>query len=96
MVSAVDFVPTLLDVIGADKRDGLISDEIPLILGDAEFRVVDAIFLMATGNIDPAEAYVLEKAKELDGGDYGYLPDLAERFAQNEELTSVFRSWFRV
>ena len=92
---SIDTLQALLDVIGNDKRDGVILDEIPLILGDSALRRADANFLMATGKIDEAETYVLERAERLDGEAYSSLLDLAEAFvSENRHLAAslIYRS----
>ena len=68
----------LLDVIGHDKRDDVISDEVEKILKIERLRESDAEFLIVVGKIDEAEEYLLGRADQLDGNHYGSLLSLAE------------------
>ena len=68
----------LLDVIGQDKRDDIIADGVVQILESSALRESDAEFLIAIGKMDEAEAYLIERADQLDGNHYGSLLSLAE------------------
>ena len=92
---SVDTLQALLDVIGHDKRDDVISDEIEQILKTDRLRESDAEFLIAVGKIDEAEQYLLQRADQLDGNHYGSLLSLAEAMAiKNRYLVTslIFRS----
>lgn len=75
---SADTLQALLDVIGHDKRDEVIADEVALILKGGSLRESDAEFLIAIGKMDEAEAYLLQRADQLDGNHYGSLLSLAE------------------
>lgn len=68
----------LLDVIGEDKRDEVIGEEVAFILKSTIFRESDAEFLISIGRMDGAEAYILERADQLNGNYYDRLLSLAE------------------
>jgi hypothetical protein len=85
----------LLDVIGNDRRDEVISDEVALILESSALRESDAEFLIAIGKIDAAEAYLLKWADHLDGHAYGSMRYLAEAMVlENRHLAAslIYRS----
>lgn len=67
----------LLDVIGPDRRDGVIASEVATILAEIRLSPVDALFLVEIGHLDEAEAYLLQRADQLNGDDYGGLLPLA-------------------
>ncbi len=75
---STDTLQTLLDVIGHDKRDAVVADEVEQILKVDKLRESDAEFLIAIGKMDEAEAYLLGRADKLDGNHYGRLLSLAE------------------
>jgi len=92
---STDTLQTLLDVIGHDKRDDVIKDEAVQILKSDRLRESDAEFLIAVGKMDDAEAYLLNRADQLDGNRYGSLLSLAEAMeAGNRYLVAslIFRS----
>jgi len=85
----------LLDVIGNDKRDEVVADEVKQILKSERLRESDAEFLIAIGKMDEAEAYLLGRADQLDGKHYGSLLSLAETMeAESRHLAAslIFRS----
>jgi len=58
-------------------------------------KSLDAQFLITTGKIDEAEAYLLGRADQLDGNCYGTLLDLAKAMeAENRHLVTslIYRS----
>ncbi len=75
---STDTLQALLDVIGNDRRDEVIRDEVALILEGHAFRESDADFLIAIGRVDEAEEYLLKRADQLNGEYYGSLLSLAE------------------
>jgi len=92
---STDTLQALLDVIGHDKRDDVISDETRQILKADRLRESDAEFLIAVGKIDEAEEYLLKRADQLDGNHYGSLLYLAEAMAaENRHLVTsmMYRS----
>lgn len=92
---STDTLQALLDVIGHDKRDDVINDEVEQILKTDRLRESDAEFLIAVGKIDEAEEYLLRRAGQLDGNHYGSLLSLAETMAsENRHLVTslMYRS----
>ena len=68
----------LLSVIGQDQKDGVVAGEVTDILGEKTFSRSNAIFLVETGHLDAAEAYLLNRSDKLDGDFYSGLLPLAE------------------
>ncbi len=92
---SIDTLQALLDVIGHDKKDEVIADEIKQILKSDRLRESDAEFLIAVGKIDEAEVYLLKRADQLDGNHYGSLLSLAETMElENRNLVAslIYRS----
>jgi hypothetical protein len=92
---SADTLQALLDVIGHDKRDDVINDEVEQILKTDRLRESDAEFLLAIGKIDDAEEYLLKRADQLDGNHYGSLLSLAEAMeSENRHLIAslMYRS----
>ena len=92
---STDTLQALLDVIGNDKRDGVINDEVEQILKTDRLRESDAEFLIAVGKIDVAEEYLLGRADQLDGNHYGSLLSLAKAMeSENRHLVTslIYRS----
>lgn len=92
---STDTLQALLDIIGHDKRDEVVADEVEQILKTERLREYDAEFLIAIGKIDEAEAYLLGQANQLDGNHYGSLLSLAEAMeSENRHLVTslIFRS----
>jgi len=92
---SMDTLQALLDVIGQEKQDKIIVDEIALISECSALRESDANFLIATGKIDEAEAYLLDRADQLNGNYYGSLLSLAEAMVlENRNLAAslIYRS----
>ncbi len=85
----------LLDVVGNDKRNEVIADEVRQILKTDELSESDAKFLIAIGKMDEVEAYLLGRADQLDGNYYGSLLSLAEAMeSENRHLVAslIYRS----
>ncbi|WP_428543638.1 tetratricopeptide repeat protein [Profundibacter sp.] len=92
---STDTLQTLLDVIGHDKRDEVVSDEVEQILKADRLWESDAEFLIAIGKINEAEVYLLARADQLDGNHYGCLLSLAEAMeSENRHLAAslLYRS----
>ena len=75
---STDTLQALLDVIGHDKRDDIITTEVAQIHNSSSLRESDAEFLISIGKIDEAEEYLLGLADQLNGDHYGSLLSLAE------------------
>lgn len=92
---STDTLQALLDVIGHDKRDAVVSDEARQILKADRLRESDAEFLIAIGKMNEAEDYLLKRADQLDGNHYGSLLSLAEAMeSKNRHLAAslIYRS----
>jgi hypothetical protein len=92
---STDTLRVLLDVIGHDKYDEVIIDEVAQILKAARLRESDAEFLISVGKIDEAEAYLLKRANQLNGNYYGSLLSLAETMETKKRYLAaslIFRS----
>lgn len=61
---STDTLQALLDVIGHDKRDDVVNDEVRKILKSDRLSESDAEFMIAVGKIDEAETCLL---KRIDG-----------------------------
>jgi hypothetical protein len=85
----------LLDVIGHDKREEVVVDEVEQILKTDRLRLSHAEFLISIGKIDEAEEYFLKRADQLNGNQYGSLLSLAEAMeTENRYLVTslIYRS----
>lgn len=92
---STDTLQALLDLIGHDKRDDVINDEVEQILKTDRLRESNAEFLIAVGKIDEAEEHLLKLADQLDGNHYGSLLSLAESMeSENRHLVTslIYRS----
>ena len=92
---STDTLQALLDVIGHDKRDEVISAEVAQILESTGLSESDAEFLISIGKIDEAEEYLLNRAEQLDGDHYGSLLSLAEAMeseSRNLAASLIYRS----
>ncbi|NOY00779.1 MAG: hypothetical protein GXP30_13775 [Verrucomicrobia bacterium] len=69
----------LLDVIGEEKREAVITKQVSRILEQSAWCESNAAFLIAIGKMDEAEKYLLKRANQLDGNYYSGLLPLAEK-----------------
>ena len=76
----------LLGVIGEDKRDEVLSEEITLIFKQPSLNTTDANFLISIGNIDDAESYLLEHADKINGDFYDSTLSLAEAMETKQRM----------
>ena len=93
--NSTDTLQALLDVIGHDKRDDIINDEVEQILKTDRLLESDAKVLIAVGKIDEAEEYLLGRADQLDGNHYSSLLSLAKTMeSENRHLVTslMYRS----
>jgi hypothetical protein len=74
---------TLLSVIGGDQRARVLDEEAQRILQSAEVCYSDAAFLVSSGRMEEAEAYLLARADQLDGYFYEALLPLAESMEED-------------
>jgi Family of unknown function (DUF6880) len=85
----------LLDVIGLDKKDEIVSKEVILILENPKFNETDVEFLILEGKINEAEKYILKSADQLNGNYYGSLLSIVESMEsdnRNLATTLIYRS----
>lgn len=86
---------SLLSIIGTDKRESIIAEEISTILTDTELEYSDAEFLIDVGRADHAEKYLLKRAKEIDGYLYSNLLPLAKSLEKHDRplgASLIYRS----
>ena len=94
---SIDSLQKILDVIGDDKRDKVIADEVALILESADRWKTEsnARFLISIEKIDEAEKYLIDRVDQLNGDNYSSLRPLAEMMeAENRNLVAslIYRS----
>jgi hypothetical protein len=92
---SIDTLQALLDVIGTDRRDDVIAEEVVYILATDALKESDAAFLISIGKIDEAEEYLLKRADQLDGDYYGSLLFLAEAMESKKRYLAaslIYRS----
>jgi hypothetical protein len=80
---SVDSLKDLLKIIGKSEKEKVISGEVDLILVEKQLSITNAIFLVKTGRVGEAEAYLLARREKLDGDDYGSLLPLAKSMEKN-------------
>ncbi len=73
-----DSLHALLAVIGQEKEEGVIRDEIQTIVRQKTLVLSDAAFLLEIGCFEEGEMYLLDRADQLNGDFYGSLVPLAE------------------
>ena len=78
-----DSLHALLAVIGQDKRERVITDEIQTIVSKKTLVLSDAAFLLEIEYLEEGERYLLDRADQLDGNHYGTLLSLAEILEKN-------------
>ena len=82
-------------MIGHDKRDEVVADEVATDSGGRLTPGNGCEFLIAVGKIDEAEDYLLKRANQLDGNLYGSLLSLAKAMeSENRHLVTslIYRS----
>jgi hypothetical protein len=75
---STDRLQELLDVIGAGKRDEVLSEAVASIISKDTLDLNDAEFLISIGRIDEAEEYIINRAGKIHGGFYASLLPLAK------------------
>ena len=72
---SMETLQELLDVIGADKKNEVVSKEVASIISNNRLNLNDAEFLLSIGKVDEAEEYIIERAGQINGDFYtGLLP----------------------
>ena len=92
---SIETLDDLLNVIGSDRRDEIISKEVVLILANPIWRESDADFLISVGKVEDAETLILERAEQFDGNYYGSLISIAKAMESencNLAATLIYRS----
>jgi hypothetical protein len=86
---------TLLEVIGEEERERVISAETAIILREERLSYSDASFLISVGRMVEAESYLFARAGELNGDYYYILLPLAEAMEKEGRMliaTVVYRA----
>lgn len=92
---SADNLNALLDVIGHEKRDEVVSNEVQQIIESPLLKIADAEFLVKIQKTDEAEAYLLKRADQLNGIYYGSLSDLAKAMESEKRYlvaSQIYRS----
>ena len=92
---ATETLQELLDVIGNEKREEVLSKEVVQILKNPTLNKTDITFLIAIGKIDEAEEYILQRAEQFNGDYYSSLLSLAQAMEsedRNLASTLIYRS----
>lgn len=79
----------LLEVLGEDNRNDVISKEIPLIQQNPKIKYSDVRFLISIGKIDEAEEYILDRVDQIDGDLYELLIPFASVMADNKRYLAA-------
>lgn len=85
----------LLSVIGEEKRQTIIDEEVSIIHQSKGFSPEDASFMVHCKRLQDVEDYVLKRAKYLDGDRYYSLVHIAEALHEAERFlaaTLVYRA----
>ena len=91
----IDNLDQYLKLIGNDKREQVINDEIKVIMNTLSLNYSDIEFLLETDKLDEAEEYIIKWSNHLDGSFYHILIPLAKEMeSQNRYLaaTILYRS----
>lgn len=92
---SADTLKALLEVIGSDKKEKVVDDEVLHILQSEMLSYTDAEFLIAVGRMQEAEQYILGRTAQLNGNLYTILLPLAEAFEKNSQIIAasvIYRS----
>ncbi len=73
----------LLEVIGKERHDTVVQEELPKIHANKNLSLTDADFLVDLSLMDEAGDYVLERAEQLDGDHYYSLLPLAKALEES-------------
>ncbi len=85
-IPTADTLQALLDVIGHEKRDNVISDQIKYIQKNEHHWETGAEFMIAVGKIDEAATYILMKvrADQIEVTNYSRQASIAEVMAESD------------
>jgi len=84
-----DSFQELLLVVGQDKREEVLSNELIQICANPSFDSNDAEFLADVGMIGELEAYVFSRVATLDGRDYYTLPKIAQKLGEHKRYLAA-------
>lgn len=76
----------LLEVIGYEHREKVLSDEMAIIFQQPRLSLEDAVFMVAVEHIDDLERYLFQHVEQLNGDLYYQLLPLAEVLETNKRL----------
>ncbi|MFA7231507.1 MAG: DUF6880 family protein [Victivallaceae bacterium] len=79
----------LLGMIGKDKRDEVVADEIEAIIHENNFRESNVTFLFELKQIERAAEYVIQRSKKVDGSCYYSLTALIKPFKQADFMLAA-------
>ena len=85
----------LLEVVGSEKRQWIIDQQVQEIHSAERLDFASARFLTEVGQTDAAETYILDRADQLNGDLYELLVPLAKRMEESQRLlgaTAVYRA----
>ncbi len=92
---SIETLQELLNIIGADKKDEVVSKEVAAIIANDQLSLVDTEFLISIWKIDEAEKYLLKRSDQLNGDYYtGLLPlaNAMELEGRNLAASIIYRS----
>ncbi|MDP8232771.1 MAG: hypothetical protein P9L91_08910 [Candidatus Zophobacter franzmannii] len=73
----------LLKVIGTDKRDSIVTDEVDFIMNKTDFRKNQSIFLVEVNRYTAAEEYLIRWADHINGDFYDPLLPIVKILEKN-------------
>ena len=79
-----DNLAMLLDEIGHENREKIIRQAVEAIHLDQEYHQSDLDFLVSLDNIEDAEAYILNRARQINGYEYWSLVPIAENMENGQ------------
>ena len=86
---------TLLEVIGEEERERVLTRETTIILQEERLSYSDASFLISVGRMAEAESYLFVRAGQLNGDFYNILLPLAEAMEKDGRMliaTVIYRA----
>ena len=76
----------LIAVAGEERREQFLANEVAAIEANQIFQLTDLRFLVDARLFEHAERYLLNRADQIDGGQYYSLLPIAELFLSNDSL----------
>lgn len=68
----------LVGVLGEDRRDAVVEDEVHVVLSEQELSYEAALFLTEIERYDTTEGYLIQRADQLNGDYYDWLLPIAD------------------